>query len=147
MTTLTNLLNKGVIGEIRLGMKHSEVIKALGSPCDTSLTKCPILRYGSLEITFRHGEVIHFQIDFNAVSFELPNRLMLSGWFPTGATSLEEFEAHISPLGIVATHDPRLSFDSQKALTFNNEVTAIFGSNKAGDGFVLDSIHVSLMTT
>src|SRR5262249_17874676 len=98
MATLEEFLTTGLLGSIALGATKNGVRRALGEPEDVSLQKNPaVWKYGALQLAFYKSKsdlqpsLELIGIYFHTPEEQLPERLALAGWVPTGETTVSEF--------------------------------------------------------
>jgi len=103
MATLYDFLATGQLGEISAGMARDKIREILGEPADRSKQKNPeIWKYGGLQVAFRRDKgdvqarVAFIGLYFRNKNAGIPPELGLSGWIPSGATTLEDFKNYLS---------------------------------------------------
>lgn len=106
MATLRELLEKGTLGPIHVGMTPLEVFNIIGEAQESSRKKNPlVLRYGSLELTFlkvrdhQRLELRRLLFGFDNRTWSLPQPIALTDWNPAEPPNPEEFESLARRLG------------------------------------------------
>lgn len=107
MSSIDEFLATGRLGPIACGITPRGVEDALGPPDDVSVQRRPtIWKYGALQLAFSKtldgpGPLLSsIALGFYHPEDLIPGRLGLQGWTPTGETTVNEFQAHLSEAGL-----------------------------------------------
>jgi hypothetical protein len=149
MASIDEFLQTGRLGAIAIGMSKDDVRGRLGEPDDVSVKKNPeIWKYGALQLTFYRGSHVEgpvlsgIGLYFHDPTASLPDPLGLTGWRPSGETTIEAFRERLTGfdpidqgdapssqhLGIPSNPGLRIAFDDEGRLY------GIFQSRKGPEG-------------
>src|SRR5271157_3998956 len=102
MPSFVEFLKTGQLGKLHCGMSKDEVHDLFGEPeAETPQRNPRICKYGSLDLIFyRSSEagspwLVSIVIHFHSHPIKLPGSQGLTGWWPTGETTFEEFRGFL----------------------------------------------------
>jgi hypothetical protein len=142
MAAIDEFLKTARLGEIATGISKEDVRGLLGDPEDVSVQKNPeIWKYGALQLTFykdsqeSEPHLAAINLYFNNPKDPIPAALSLTGWLPTGETSVQDFRDHLT--------DADLQVDFRAPSASHDHVVLPSGVRVTFDEGRLHSVHYS----